>query len=215
LISLPHFWSTVRRKRSRFEHMQTVNRTSRRIRGLFAWSGSELWSCFKYSRSNIKNLKHIAVDVLSKGFPVIPLSDIKKIYKVTKGSLKIVLAWIWWPGSWWWCSYRILCPSKGWRHYRFNHNYLLFEKVMIVVHILRMNRLCFLYVLQKETKMTSEVQKKNNAGQLRCSCTYNINKSHLLNKRIFLCILKQIMQVIWIPQILFFRIAIYQNTRLL
>jgi hypothetical protein len=24
LISLPHFWSTVRRKRSRFEHMQTV-----------------------------------------------------------------------------------------------------------------------------------------------------------------------------------------------
>jgi hypothetical protein len=36
LISLSHFWSTVWRKRSRFEHMQTVNRTSRRIRGLFA-----------------------------------------------------------------------------------------------------------------------------------------------------------------------------------
>jgi hypothetical protein len=36
LISLPHFWSTVSRKRSRFERMQTVNRTSRRIRGLFA-----------------------------------------------------------------------------------------------------------------------------------------------------------------------------------
>jgi hypothetical protein len=31
LISLPHFWSMVRRKRLRFEHMQTVNRTSRRI----------------------------------------------------------------------------------------------------------------------------------------------------------------------------------------
>ncbi len=46
LMSLPHFWSTVWRKRSRLEHIQTVNRTSRRIRGLFAWSGSELWSCF-------------------------------------------------------------------------------------------------------------------------------------------------------------------------
>jgi hypothetical protein len=42
LMSLPHLWSTVWRKRSRLEHMQTVNRTSRRIRGLFAWSGSEL-----------------------------------------------------------------------------------------------------------------------------------------------------------------------------
>ncbi len=28
---------------------KTLIRTSRRIRGLFAWSGSELWSCFKYS----------------------------------------------------------------------------------------------------------------------------------------------------------------------
>ncbi len=31
LISLQHFWSTVRRKRSRFEHMQTVVETSRRL----------------------------------------------------------------------------------------------------------------------------------------------------------------------------------------
>ncbi len=31
LISLSHLWSTVWRKRSRFEHMQTVIRTSRRI----------------------------------------------------------------------------------------------------------------------------------------------------------------------------------------
>ena len=66
LMSLPHFWGTVWRKRSRLEHIQTVNRTSRRIRGVFAWSGSELWSCFKNSRSKIKNLKHIAVDVLLK-----------------------------------------------------------------------------------------------------------------------------------------------------
>jgi hypothetical protein len=27
LMSLPHFWNKVRRKRSRFEHMQTANRT--------------------------------------------------------------------------------------------------------------------------------------------------------------------------------------------
>jgi hypothetical protein len=27
-LSLPHFWSTVRRKRSRFEHMQIVIQTS-------------------------------------------------------------------------------------------------------------------------------------------------------------------------------------------
>jgi hypothetical protein len=36
LISLLHFWSTVRQKRLGFEHMQTVIRTSRMIRGLFA-----------------------------------------------------------------------------------------------------------------------------------------------------------------------------------
>ncbi len=41
---------------------------------IFAWSGSELWTLIKYSRSNIKNWKHIAVDDLLKGFPMIPLS---------------------------------------------------------------------------------------------------------------------------------------------
>ena len=40
----------------------------------FAWSGSELWSCFKYSVLKLKNQKHIAVDVLLKGFPMVPLS---------------------------------------------------------------------------------------------------------------------------------------------
>ena len=74
LMPFPHLWSTVWRKRSLLEHMQTVNRTSRRIRGLFAWSGSELWTLIKYSRSKIKNKKHIAVDVLLKGFLMIPLS---------------------------------------------------------------------------------------------------------------------------------------------
>ncbi len=74
LMSLPHLWSTVWWKRSRLEHMQTVNRTCRRIRGLFASSGSQLWSLIKYSRSKIKNLKHIVVDVLLKGYPMIPHS---------------------------------------------------------------------------------------------------------------------------------------------
>ena len=40
----------------------------------FAWSGSELWSCFKYSMRKLKNQKHTAVDVLLKGFPMVPLS---------------------------------------------------------------------------------------------------------------------------------------------
>jgi hypothetical protein len=38
LMYLPYLW----RKKSQLEHLQTLNRTSRRIRGLFAWSGSEL-----------------------------------------------------------------------------------------------------------------------------------------------------------------------------
>jgi hypothetical protein len=62
---------TVWRKRSRLEHMQTMNRTSRRIRGIFAWSGSELLSNIQDQKLKIKN---IAVDVLLKGFPMIPLS---------------------------------------------------------------------------------------------------------------------------------------------
>jgi hypothetical protein len=41
--------------------MQTVIQTSRRIRGFFEWSGSELWSCFKYSdlKLKIKNLQRL------------------------------------------------------------------------------------------------------------------------------------------------------------
>ncbi len=50
LMPLPHLWSSVRWKRSRFEHMQTVTRTSRRIGFNSAWSGSGLWSLLKYSR---------------------------------------------------------------------------------------------------------------------------------------------------------------------
>ncbi len=41
---------------------------------IFAWSGSELWSLFKYSRVKFKKSKPLAVDVLFKGYPMVPLS---------------------------------------------------------------------------------------------------------------------------------------------
>jgi hypothetical protein len=41
---------------------------------IFAWSGSGLWTIIKYSRSKIKNKKPIAVDVLFKAYPMVPLS---------------------------------------------------------------------------------------------------------------------------------------------
>ncbi len=41
---------------------------------IFAWSGSKLWILFKYSRVNFKNQKPIAVDVLFKAYPMVPLS---------------------------------------------------------------------------------------------------------------------------------------------
>ncbi len=50
LMPLPHLWNTVRWKRSQFEHMRIVIRTSRRIGFNSAWSGSGLWSLLKYSR---------------------------------------------------------------------------------------------------------------------------------------------------------------------
>jgi hypothetical protein len=43
---------------------------------IFVWSGSDLWTLFKYSRSKLKNQKHIAVDVLFKAYPIIPLLGI-------------------------------------------------------------------------------------------------------------------------------------------
>ncbi len=52
---------------------QPVIPTSRRIRCIFVWSGSEFWSFFKNSRSKLKNQKPIAVDVFFMAFPMIPL----------------------------------------------------------------------------------------------------------------------------------------------
>ncbi len=41
---------------------------------VFAWSGSELWRLFKYSRVKLKNQNPIAVDVLFKAYRMVPLS---------------------------------------------------------------------------------------------------------------------------------------------
>ncbi len=41
---------------------------------IFAWSSSELWTLIKYSRVKIKNKKPLAVDVLFKAYPMVPLS---------------------------------------------------------------------------------------------------------------------------------------------
>ncbi len=58
----------------RQDSMQTVIQTSRRLDFIFAWSGSELWSLFEYSRVKFKNQKPIAVDILFKAYPMVPLS---------------------------------------------------------------------------------------------------------------------------------------------
>ena len=42
---------------------------------IFAWSGSELLSLFQYSRVKFKNQEPIAVDVLFKAYPMVPLSS--------------------------------------------------------------------------------------------------------------------------------------------
>ncbi len=107
LMYLPHLWSTVWRKRSQLEHMQTVSRTSRRIRGLFAWSGSELWSCFNYSTTKIKK-KHIVVDVLFKG-----LSNDTTLMQIQSGRtvpLNAVIYKCWMPGC---CVMVLPCVSTS------------------------------------------------------------------------------------------------------
>ncbi len=40
---------------------------------IFAWSGSEVWTPIKYSRSKLKIKIPIAVDVLFKAYPMVPL----------------------------------------------------------------------------------------------------------------------------------------------
>jgi hypothetical protein len=62
----------VRQPIGKPDSMQTVIRTSSRLDS-FLHKAAENFE-LKYSRSKIKNLKHIAVDVLLKGYPIVPLS---------------------------------------------------------------------------------------------------------------------------------------------
>ena len=85
------FWSWIFEKRTKFWALNTkmnpnsslfvlfiylhTNRDpNNRIRCIFVFSGSELWTPFKYSRSKLKNQNPIAVDVLLKAYPMVPLS---------------------------------------------------------------------------------------------------------------------------------------------
>ncbi len=68
---LPHFWSTVQRKRSQLEHMQTVIQTSRRLDSFLHEAAQNLNS---YQIFKIKNKKPTAVDVLLKAYLMILLS---------------------------------------------------------------------------------------------------------------------------------------------
>jgi hypothetical protein len=58
LMSLPNFWSRVRRKRSRFDQMQTVIRTSRRLVSFLheAAQNFELLSNIQDQKLNILNV---------------------------------------------------------------------------------------------------------------------------------------------------------------
>jgi hypothetical protein len=55
---IPHFWSTARRKRLRFEHMQTMIQTSRRLDSFLHEEAQnfELLSNIQNQKSKIKNL---------------------------------------------------------------------------------------------------------------------------------------------------------------
>ncbi len=54
------------------EYFKRLCQISRRIRGIFVWSGSELWSLFKYSKLNLKNQNPIAVDDIFKAYQMVP-----------------------------------------------------------------------------------------------------------------------------------------------
>jgi hypothetical protein len=73
-MSLPHFWITFWRKRLRFEHMQTVIHTSRRLSAFLHEAAQNLELFIKYSGSKIKNKKPLAVDVVFRAYPMVPHS---------------------------------------------------------------------------------------------------------------------------------------------
>jgi hypothetical protein len=54
--------------------MQTVIQTSRRLDSFLHEAAQNFELCIKYSRSKIKKQKPIAVDVLFRAYPMVPLS---------------------------------------------------------------------------------------------------------------------------------------------
>ncbi len=63
----------VRQPIGRKDSKQTVIPTSRRLDS-FLYEVAQNFELYKYSRSKLKNQKKIAVDVLFKAYPMIPLS---------------------------------------------------------------------------------------------------------------------------------------------
>ena len=62
LLTFPHFWRPIWRKRLRFVTIQPVIPADRRIRCIFV------------KDQNLKNQKSMEVDVLFQAFPTVPLS---------------------------------------------------------------------------------------------------------------------------------------------
>jgi hypothetical protein len=72
-MSLSHFWSTVWQKRLRFEHMQTVIQASRRLDSFLLEAAQNFELLSNIQDQKVKNHKTLAVDVLFKAYPMVPL----------------------------------------------------------------------------------------------------------------------------------------------
>jgi hypothetical protein len=57
-----------------YKMIQPVIPTRRMITGISVWSGSELWSLFKYSKLKLKNWKPTEVDALFYAYLMVPLT---------------------------------------------------------------------------------------------------------------------------------------------
>ncbi len=66
LLPFPHVFFRNRKKGFYTNH----DLNKQEVGFIFEWSGSGLWSLFKYSKVNLKNQKHIGVNVLFKSYPM-------------------------------------------------------------------------------------------------------------------------------------------------
>jgi len=65
----------------RKDSIQAVCRRMRRLDGFLYEAEKKLWTLYKNSRSKLKNLKPIVVDVLSQTYPMVSLSYRSKLYR--------------------------------------------------------------------------------------------------------------------------------------